>query len=382
MSGLETFHRLWNAERTVFASNPRNALDAERAEATVKNCKAAPEGLLFFATSGSEGVPKWVGLSREAMRASAQAVNAHLGVSAGDVWGLALPVHHVGGFAVPLRALEAGCEVREFAQKWEVVAFAKFLQDSGTSVTSLVPTQVYDLVSAGLSAPEGLRAVVVGGGRLDLDLARRARSLGWPVLPSYGMTETASQVATFAPRRLKKSDEDFTLLDVLPIWSTQVDEAGVLRLSGAALAEGYLLVREEAVAQWVAIDKRTGLLTRDRVELIEEGGRRLLRFLGRESSFVKILGELVNIEYWEGVAREVASGLDLRSDIALVAVKDARAESRLVLLCEGDERLAERIRVEFCARAPKLVHPVRVVAVEALPRTELGKLDKTRLAQL
>ena len=62
--------------------------------------------------------------------------------------------------------------------------------------SSLVPAQVLDLVRAGLRPPPVLRAIVVGGGAISAELYRDARALGWPVLPSYGMTECCSQIAT------------------------------------------------------------------------------------------------------------------------------------------------------------------------------------------
>ncbi|NIP97055.1 MAG: o-succinylbenzoate--CoA ligase, partial [Akkermansiaceae bacterium] len=53
---------------------------------------------VVFPTSGSGGEHKWVSLRREALLVSAEAVNRHLEVEPADVWMLALPHHHVGGF--------------------------------------------------------------------------------------------------------------------------------------------------------------------------------------------------------------------------------------------------------------------------------------------
>ena len=64
--------------------------------------------LVYFKTSGSSGEPKWIGLSRQALRVSADAVNRHLEVGASSIWALALPSEHVGGFGVILRSMQAG----------------------------------------------------------------------------------------------------------------------------------------------------------------------------------------------------------------------------------------------------------------------------------
>ncbi len=94
------------------------------------------------------------------------------------------------------RAFAAGCGFSEFGRRWDAPAFAAWLAENQVTHTSLVPTQVHDLVAAGVQAPVSLRAIVVGGGHLDAATGRAARALGWPVLASYGMTEAASQIAT------------------------------------------------------------------------------------------------------------------------------------------------------------------------------------------
>ena len=66
------------------------------------------EDHVLFETSGSTGLPKWIALSKEALEVSARAVNAHLEVDGGAVWGLSLPLRHVGGFGVWLRSRLAG----------------------------------------------------------------------------------------------------------------------------------------------------------------------------------------------------------------------------------------------------------------------------------
>jgi O-succinylbenzoic acid--CoA ligase len=68
---------------------------------------------------------------------------------------------------------------------------------SEATIVSLVPTQLARLASA--PPPSSLRAVIVGGGPLEPDLQRAAQEAGWPVLPTYGMTEVASMVTCVRP---------------------------------------------------------------------------------------------------------------------------------------------------------------------------------------
>lgn len=172
-------------------------------------------GVIWLLSSGTQSVGqvKAIGLTAEALEASATAANAHLAVNRSDRWLLTLPTFHVGGLGILVRATLSGSRVYRLG-KWNPNGFVSALKRQRISLTSLVPTQVYDLVTLKLSPPASLRAVVVGGGALAPDLYERARKLGWPLLPSYGLTEGASQVATAPIESLAR--EGFPLMKLLP----------------------------------------------------------------------------------------------------------------------------------------------------------------------
>ena len=180
-------------------------------------------------------------------------------MTAADRWLLALPPWHVGGFSLWARAFVSGSAVDVVEQKWNPQQFAEACEAHGTTLASLVPTQVVDLVQQGIDAPPSLRAVVVGGAGLERELGQSARLLGWPVLQSYGMTETASQVAT---EPLDHLDLDFNpdALELLPHWTAALSDAGMLKLAGPALASGYITAHEDGW-QWLPIGEE--LVTRD-----------------------------------------------------------------------------------------------------------------------
>ena len=139
----------------------------------------------FRGTSGSSGTLKWIALSKSALWWSAERVVEHLKITSDDVLVLALPVYHVGGFGIVARAQIATCCFLEFCERWDPKVFADFCHQEGVTIASLVPTQVRDLVDAEVAAPPSLRALVVGGGALESELAEKAISLSWPVFASY-----------------------------------------------------------------------------------------------------------------------------------------------------------------------------------------------------
>jgi O-succinylbenzoic acid--CoA ligase len=328
----------------------------------------APKGHVLVKTSGTEGQAKWVALSKKAFLASAEAVNAHLESTAQDRWLIALPTHHVGGFSIYARAYVSGARVNHDEGKWDAVRFAQVCRDERITLTSLVPTQVFDLVQQRLQAPESLRAIVVGGGGLSQEIGHQARTLGWPVLQSYGMTETASQVAT-EPLHHLRSGFDSDALEVLPLWQLQTDSEGVLSISGNALASGYVI--DQA---WQPIEQP--MRTRDRVSLRMEGTGQVLRFLERESQVLKILGELVSLSSLQAKLEALALKHGIAGRCVIVPLEDARRGHILVLAHEGG---AEPVLADFNAQVQPFERLERAVHVGRLPLTDLGKV---RLADL
>jgi O-succinylbenzoic acid--CoA ligase len=151
--------------------------------------------------------------------------------------------------------------------------------------------------------------------------------LGWPVLQSYGMTETASQVAT---EPLDHLDLDFNpdALELLPHWTAALSDDGMLKLSGDALATGYIIPHEDGW-QWQPIGGE--LVTRDKVKLWQESGRQWLSFVGREARMLKILGELVHLGDLQGRLTRLARQRVPGAVVALGAKPEARRGHELVL---------------------------------------------------
>ncbi len=331
-------------------------------------------GLVFFATSGSTGEPKWIGHTRASLLASARAVNRHLHVDADSCWGLALPIHHVGGFGVLARVHAAGCRLARFEGKWNAASVAAGLANEGVTHLSLVPAQVHDLVAAGIRAPSSLRAVVVGGGVLEESTGRAARALGWPVLASYGMTETASQIATQRTERLDFPYQSAPI-DLIDPWEAETGDGGRLQVRGPSLFAGILHPGENG---W-KYEKRSGnkFVTSDLGAVL---GREL-SVTGRADTLVKILGELVDPLAVEACILRL--GNLAPGAIVIAAPPDARAEHRLVLV-HGPEfppATAQKLVETYNSSCPGFCRISGVVELPGIPRSDLGKPLRAWLTQ-
>jgi O-succinylbenzoic acid--CoA ligase len=325
--------------------NPRLP-HAERARLEALAARVTLDAHVLVATSGSTGAIKLVALSKQAILASAAAVNARLGSTRDDVWAAVLPPFHVGGLGIHARAHLSGARV--MTMPWEPQAFAA----CGATLASLVPAQVHDLLAANVAPPPSLRAILVGGGAFDPPLDARARERGWPVLASYGMSECGSTV---------------TVLDeLLPHLQARVDESGRLGFRGASLFSGYLgeegLV-DPKVDGWFASE-----------DLGDVDGR-LVHVRGRAGEFVKIGGESVDLKRLDAIAADAAR--ETGGDAAVVAVVDERL-GQVIHLAVTTDGIAER----FNARVLPFERARAVHRVDAIPRSALGKLLRAQLAEL
>lgn len=350
------------------------------------------KGHIGIASSGSSQSNKFnrvILIAKTALLASAAAVNRHLQSTRHDAWMKTLPDFHVGGLSVYSRSRLNGARVIESQlKKWEVSAFHRELSESGATLLSLVPTQLFDLVQSRLKSPHSLRYVIIGGGRLEPRLAQRAVELGWPVLASYGLTECGSQVAT--AREI--GSEQLWPLDHVEV---KIHPNSPVELKeGMPNAPGRIGIRSPALfsAELYFDDLGKGeirrrpsgdgfFVTEDRGELLSNG--ELLVF-GRDSGFVKIGGESVSLLRLEDIFEKLRFELFPELDGALIAEPDARLGHQIQLFmsrAQSDDESELGSRTLLLVRAYnhhvlpfERIRKIHVIA--KLPRSPLGKILK------
>lgn len=343
----------WHSEENIFCINKKCQNE--------HGLKPDLKGHFIIATSGSQS-KKWVALSKQAMLISASSVNHMLDSNHQDKWIQGLPDHHVGGLSIKARAFLSGAKVFEVLEKWNPYHFVNVVKEVKGTLSSLVPTQVFDIVQHKIYCPQSLRAIIVGGGALSSLLYEKAKELGWPVLPSYGLTECSSQVAT-----AKKNDPS---LQILPHISVKVNERGSLSIKSEALLTGYLYDKNGCT---IFIDpKENGWFhTEDRVEL--QGIT--LNVLGRIDKIVKVCGEQVNLSDLELILEKICFELDISYKAALIALPDARIENSLCLVLEEKYRdFAEKIQSEFLKQVLPYEKIRTIRYIQKIPRNSLGKV--------
>lgn len=297
---------------------------------------------LVVATSGTTGHPRGVVLSLDAVRASAAATSERLGVDpASDRWLCCLPVAHIGGLALVLRALLTGTAL-EVHPGFDTAAVLDAL-DRGATLVSLVPTALYRLGEES----KRFRTVVLGGSAPPDTLADN-------VVTTYGLTESGSGVV-YDGRPLRDVE-------------VRVADTGEISLRAPMLGRVY--------RDGTALRDADGWFATGDAGALREDGR--LAVDGRIAEVIVTGGEKV----WPAPVEAVLSGLPGVREVAVCGVPDDEWGARVVafLVCEAGVRPSlEECREAVRAELAPWASPKQLVFVDELPRTSIGKVRRQEL---
>ena len=298
-----------------------------------------PGAALIVHTSGTTGAPEPVHIALENILANALGSAVALGLYPAERWLCPLPLSHVGGLMVLLRsAIYATTAVIGPPDRDDV------------TLVSLVPTMLARLLDADARPGPRLRAVLLGGAAADRGLLARARDAGWPVAPTYGLTQACSQVTVGEVGDVETSGRP------LPGVSVALAPDGEILVTGPTVAGGGTL--------------RTGDLGR-----LDDRGRLIVA--GRKADTIVSGGENVAPAEVEAVLRAHPAVADAGVFARPHPEWGEAVTARVVLRGVASER---ELREWAGQRLAGFKVPKAIEVAEALPRTESGKLLRRELA--
>jgi long-chain acyl-CoA synthetase len=151
-------------------------------------------------TSGTTGPPKGVVLSARNLLTDCDALALGLGWPADTRIITVLPIHHVNGLVISsLLPWYAGLST-VLCDRFRSERFWDDVEETGSTVCSMVPSLLEFLLNSEGSAPAFFREVLCGAGPLLSDTALEFEDrFGVPVRHLYGLSETTA-VVTLTPR--------------------------------------------------------------------------------------------------------------------------------------------------------------------------------------
>jgi o-succinylbenzoate---CoA ligase len=183
--------------------------------------------LVRLLTSGTTGRSDIVTLSTGQILFGALGSTIRLGHDGDDRWLCCLPLHHIGGLSILCRAALSQTSVG-LHDGFDPTRVDRALSTGSIQLVSLVPEMLRRLLEETAEPSwSGVRAALIGGAACDAELRRRAQEAGLPTALTWGMTETAAQVATTRPSAPAEGG-----LPPLPFSRVSLDETGQLRIAG------------------------------------------------------------------------------------------------------------------------------------------------------
>ncbi len=284
-----------------------------------------------------------------------------------------LPLYHVSGFMQLVRALLTMGRV--VFGKLDTFEQTKGMLDDiilEERFLSLVPTQLERLLRSDSrwELLHDYRAVFVGGGPTATGLLEDGRERGLPLAPTYGMTETAAQVATLLPEQFLAGmggvgallpHVTIDLLAREDLSSTVMQgEVGLIRIAGSSVFFGY--VGEEPRAGLRA------LLTSDLGSFDANGN---LTVHGRADRVVISGGEKIDL----GEVELAAADSGLTRDVLAFGLPDTEWGEKLALAYVPKESLVSEaaLREAFKNVLSDFKVPKIWIRKSEIPRNEAGK---------
>lgn len=304
---------------------------------------------------------------------AAKKVNSFLKSQSGDTWLVSLPLHHVAGLSILGRAY-LNKNKTYYWTKWEPATFIKNLNQWHINYCSLVPTQIFDLIQQNTPAPNHLKTVLVGGSALPDSHWQAMLQLGWPLLKTFGMTETAALIST--------SSTTSKYYDPLPGVEVNLDSSEHLAIKSTSLFAGYIVERGTATTttwQFQPIQQNNGFWSSEDRAILN--GQQF-EILGRDQGIIKIKGELVNTQILNQKLTELSSEtMSAANTPILHFVPNERDEHELFAIFPKIEN--ELIQKNVIKRFNQLVLPYErinwYIVMDEIPRTDLGKIKISAL---
>lgn len=346
-------------------------------------------------TSGTTGRSKAVPLTWENLRGSATVSNASLNRHGEGLWQIALPLYHVGGLQMVVRSL-LNANPFILYQRFDAERVLADAARRGATHISVVDKMLQDMLASSHASGVGrYECILLGGGPLNAQTLGRALAMRARVYASYGMTETASQIANalvapgFTGGMSLLEGYEARIVDAGP------DGFGRLAVRGPGLFGGYLNARAAYTADGFFLTGDTAAIAPDGKLYVKErtddmfisGGEnvypaeireKLLRVPGVADAYIFGAPDDTWGRRPVGFIERGNAAAPATGGPAGIAAGVAGQRARTL----SDRRFAQEIAQVAAPQLSRMYQPKHLFALPRFPRTGIGKVDRAALRRL
>ena len=346
-------------------------------------------------TSGTTGRSKAVPLTWENLCGSAAVSNASLNRHGEGLWQIALPLYHVGGLQMVVRSL-LNANPFILYQRFDAERVLADAARRGATHISVVDKMLQDMLASSHASGVGrYECILLGGGPLNAQTLGRALAMRARVNASYGMTESASQIANslvtpgFTGGMSLLEGYEARIVDAGP------DGFGRLAVRGPGLFGGYLNARAAYTADGFFLTGDTAAIAPDGMLYVKErtddmfisGGEnvypaeireKLLRVPGVADAYIFGAPDDTWGRRPVGFIERGGAAAPAAGGPAGIAAGVAGQRARTL----SDRRFAQEVAQVAAPQLSRMYQPKHLFALPRFPRTGIGKVDRDALRRL
>ncbi|AFZ17963.1 2-succinylbenzoate--CoA ligase [Allocoleopsis franciscana] len=338
---------------------------------------------IMIPTGGSSGKVRFAVHTWETLMASVQGFHQYFGNNCVNSF-CVLPLYHVSGLMQFLRSLTTGGQLIITSFK-QVEAGENFKINPTEFFISLVPTQLQRCLQSPALTDwlSRFQTVLLGGAPAWDSLLEQARQYNIPLAPTYGMTETASQVVTLKPKDFLTGNNSCG--QVLPHAKVTIrsstderlgsNQIGMISIQSKSLSLGYYPIRMSE--KWGQV-KNLSNLNSDDLGFFDDQG--YLHIVGRSSRKIITGGENV----FPAEVEAAIQSTQLVNDVCVTAIPDLHwGEAVTAVYVPRSETISTTLlQATLKDKLSKYKQPKHWVPVASIPRNTQGKVDYEQLQNL
>ncbi|AFY41251.1 2-succinylbenzoate--CoA ligase [Nostoc sp. PCC 7107] len=338
--------------------------------------KIQHSALIMIPTGGSSGKIKFAIHTWETLTASVQGFTEYFQLTQVNSF-CVLPLYHVSGLMQFMRSFTTGSRLvilpfksLEYSQIPAIQATEFFL--------SLVPTQLQRLLqNAELTQwLAQFHTVMLGGAPAWQELLEKARFHNIRLAPTYGMTETASQIATLKPDDFLQGKINSGR--ILPHAQVTISNQQNEILNPHKIGNIIIQTKSLALGYYPHNGKNQDCLQVDDLGFLDTQG--YLHIIGRNSDKIITGGENVYPAEIEAAIRAT----QIIADVCVISVPDKHWGQALTAIYIPQDVSTSTLEITNLLKhkLSKFKIPKYWIPMEYLPRNSQGKVNRQALQQI